>query len=138
MWLLLRCSSHCNISNVLCGQTSSLGLSDIWKVHVGPVSLTVYLPSSPCFSLALGLVSQIIYPRHLVGAAPPLRGRRVSFAESFQSEPHGKIGGLGEPSFHSAFTHSFSHKGMVSAWKVLNWRIWKSQSYIIQSLFPET
>ena len=43
------------------------------------------------------------------------------FAESFQPEPHGKIAGLGEPCFHSAFTHSFSHKGMLSAWKVLNW-----------------
>ena len=60
------------------------------------------------------------------------------FAQSFQPEPHGKIAGLGEPCFHSAFTHSFSHKGMLSAWKVLNWRIWKSQNYMRQSLFPET
>ena len=125
MWLLLRCSSHCNISNVLGGQTSSLGLSDIWKVHVGPVSLTVYLPSSPCFSLALGLVSQIIYPRHLVGAAPPLRGRRVSFAESFQSEPHGKIGGLGEPSFHSAFTHSQGYGECLEGSELENMEITK-------------
>lgn len=138
MYLLLRCSSHCNVSNVLGDQTSFLVLSDIRKVHVGPLSLTEYLPSSPCFSLALGLMSQIIYPRHLVSAAPPLGERRISFAESFQPEPHGKIAGLGEPCFHSAFTHSFSHKGILSAWKVLNWRIWKSKSYIRHSLFPET
>lgn len=96
-----------------------------------PVSLTVYFPSLPCFSLALGLDVPNHLPQASVGAAPPSGDRRVSFAESFQSElPWENRWARRKPSFHSAFPHSFSHRGMLSAWKVLNWRIWKSQSYI--------